>query len=280
MSNSNDSLKNIIGVALGVCLVCSILVAVAAVALKPRQAANQKLERQKNILIAGDLIENGKVDAKTVFSIFSEKIQPGLIELKTGEQLPKEKMTGKLSPENFDIQKIYLDPVYGENVPGGQYNASIKRVPTHMIIYYVKEEGKTSKIIFPVYGSGLWSTLYGFLALDRDLKTVEGFTIYEHGETPGLGGEVDNPRWKASWKGKIAFDDAGELQLEVLKGTAAPGSTTEIDGLSGATLTTRGVDDMIAFWFGPKKKESDKGKGYYRPFMEKFKVKQQQGGQQ
>jgi Na+-transporting NADH:ubiquinone oxidoreductase subunit C len=281
MSNSNDSLKNIIGVALGVCLVCSILVAAAAVLLKPRQVANQKLERQKNILIAGALIkEKQKVDAKKVFSIFSEKIQPALIELKTGDLLPKEKMTGKLDPENFNIKKIYLDPEYGRDVPPDQYTAGIKRVPTHMIIYFVKEGDNISRVIFPVYGSGLWSTLYGFLALDRELKTVEGFTIYEHGETPGLGGEVDNPKWKALWKGKIAFNDAGVLQLEVLKGTAAPGSTMEIDGLSGATLTTRGVDDMIAFWFGPKKKEPGKGRGYYRPFMEKFKEKQQQGGQQ
>lgn len=286
---SNDSLKNIIGVALGVCLVCSILVSMTAVFLKPRQVANQKLEREKNILIAGDLIkEKEKVDAKKVFSIFSEKIQPALIELKTGNLLPKEKMTGKLAPENFNIKKIYLDPEYGEDVPPEQYTASIKRVPTHMIIYFVKEGDEISRVIFPVYGSGLWSTLYGFLALDREFKTVKGFTIYEHGETPGLGGEVDNPKWKASWRGKIAFDDFGKLQLEVIKGTAAPGSTNKIDGFSGATLTSRGIDDMIAFWFGPKKKDLEKfkdkpedwAKGYYRPFMEKFKEKQEQGGQQ
>lgn len=264
--STNDTLKNIIGVALVVCFVCSILVATAAVVLKPRQEANQKLEKIRNILIAGDLLE-GK--GKDFEAIFSEKIHPVLIDLKTGAQLPGEKMTGQLAPDNFDIKKISKEPGASRLIPAEDDRANIKRMPLNSLIYYVKEgEGKYSKIIFPVHGSGLWSIMYGFLALDWDLKTIRGITFYEHGETPGLGGEIDNSQWKASWKGKIAFDEAGQLKLKVLKGLAAPGSTSEIDGLAGATLTTRGVDDMIAFWFGP---------GGYGPFLEKLRNK---GGQQ
>ena len=72
----------------------------------------------------------------------------------------------------------------------------IKRKPKYMVIYEVEEGDKIDKYIFPIYGKGLWSTMYGFIALDKDLKTIKGFTFYEHGETPGLGGEVDNPKWK------------------------------------------------------------------------------------
>jgi Na+-transporting NADH:ubiquinone oxidoreductase subunit C len=265
---SNDSLKNIIGVALGVCLVCSILVSTAAVALKPRQVANQILERRINVLIAGELMKKGeKVD---VDAIFSEKIQPVLIQLENGEQLPKEKMTGKLAPEKFDVKKISKDPDTSRKVTTEKVKAGIKRVPINMMIYYVKEGNGYSKIIFPVHGSGLWSVMYGFLALDRDLKIIRGFTVYEHGETPGLGGEVENPRWQTSWKGKIAFDDEGKYKLNVLaKGQASPGSTDEIDGLSGATLTSQGMKDLMDFWFGP---------AGYAPFLDK--LRKQQGGRQ
>jgi len=95
--------------------------------------------------------------------------------------------------------------------------------------------------------------MYGFIALDRDLKTVRGFTIYDHGETPGLGGEVDNPRWKRSWKGKQAFDEAGNLMINVVKGAvdvSRPDAPYHIEGLSGATLTTQSLNGMVRFWLG------------------------------
>ena len=259
--SSNDSLKNIVGVALVVCLVCSILVAATAVLLKPKQVANQRLELLRNVLIAGDLLK----EDMDVEKVFSEEIEPALIDLKSGDRLPKEKMTGNLAPEKFDVRRASRDPNIAIEVPGDKDRAKIKRMPTRMMVYFVKEKDGYSRVIFPVYGSGLWSVMYGFLALDKDLKTIKGFTIYEHGETPGLGGEVDNPRWKASWKGKLIFDDSGQYIFKVLKGQTAPGATSEIDGLSGATLTTRGVDDMIAFWFGPDG---------YSPFLEKMKREQ------
>jgi Na+-transporting NADH:ubiquinone oxidoreductase subunit C len=260
---SNDSLKNIIGVALGVCLVCSILVATATVALKSRQEANKRLEKLKNILLAGDLMKKG--EKTDIEAVFAEKIKSALIELKTGEQLPEEKMTGDLSPEKFDVKVVAKEPDTSRLIPAADDQAHIKRMPVDMMVYFVKEGDGFSKVIMPVYGSGLWSTIYGFLALDKDLKTVRGFTVYEHGETPGLGGEVENPRWQNTWKGKMAFDDQGHLKLKVIKGKASPGSTSEIDGLSGATLTTRGVDNFIHFWLGSKG---------YGPFLAKLRTKQ------
>ena len=108
-------------------------------------------------------------------------------------------------------------------------------------------------MILPVHGKGLWSTLYGYLALDSDLTTINGFAFYEHGETPGLGGEVDNPRWKAQWIGKKAFDQEGNIKIKVLKGKVNPKSSDlqhEIDGLAGATITARGVDSLLRYWLG------------------------------
>jgi len=260
---SNDSLKNIIGVALGVCLVCSILVAAATVALKSRQEANKRLEKVRNILLAGDLMKKG--EKKNIEAFFVEKIKPALIDLQTGEQLPAEKMTGDLSPEKFDVKVVAKEPATSRLIPAADDQAKIKRMPVDMMVYFVKEGDGFSKVILPVYGSGLWSTIYGFLALDKDLQTVKGFTVYEHGETPGLGGEVENPKWQDTWKGKMAFDDQGQMKLSVIKGKASPGSTTEIDGLSGATLTTRGVNDFIHFWLGSNG---------YGPFLAKLRTTQ------
>ncbi len=259
---NNDTLKNIIGVALVVCLVCSVLVASVAVALKPRQEKNQTLEKLKNILIAGGLIDE-KDKGADVEGIFSQKVTGTIIDLKTGDFLAKDKQTGLLAPNQFDLKKNANDTKLSSEVPEKLSFSGIKRVPVNMAVYFAKDAGEISKIILPLFGKGLWSTMYGFIALDKDLKTVKGFTFYEHGETPGLGGEVDNPKWKALWKGKLAFDDNEHLVLQVIKSHAPAGSKTEIDGLSGATLTTRGVNAMVKFWFGEE--------GYYRPFLDKLK---------
>lgn len=259
---NNDTLKNIIGVALVVCLVCSVLVASVAVALKPRQERNETLEKLKNILVAGGLMKE-KEKGVDIEGVFSQKVTGTVIDLKTGQRLPKDRQTGPLAPSNFDLEKISKDLKTSMEVPAELAGSGIDRVPVNMAVYFVKEDGEITRIILPLFGKGLWSTMYGFIALKKDLKSVSGFTYYKHGETPGLGGEVDNSKWKALWKDKLVYDDGGKLILKVIKAIAPPNSKTEIDGLSGATLTTRGIDAMLGFWLGEK--------GYYKPFLDILK---------
>ncbi len=256
-----DSTKKTIGVAIAVSLVCSVLVSLAAVSLNPIQKRNKKLDRLENILVAGELL----IDKARIEQTYRDRIVPVIIKLETGERLPEEKYNEVLNVEDFDIRKVAEDAVYGRAVPPEHDIAQIKRMPRYMTVYLVKEDGETSKIILPVYGRGLWSTLYGFMALDRDLKTIKGVTFYEHGETPGLGGEVDNPRWKKTWKGKHAFDDDWNVRIKVIKGrvdTSKPDSKYKVDGISGATITTRGVDNLVRFWLGPNG---------YGPFIKKLR---------
>lgn len=245
---SSDSTKKTVVVALGVCLVCSVLVSSATVSLEPLQSVNKKLDKIENILMAGDISYSSANPEK----IYEEKIKPVIIELKTGDILPEEKYNDVLNPEAFDIKKVKEDPAYSESIPGDKDIAGIKTKPKYMIVYEVVDKSNNvEKYIFPIFGKGLWSTLYGFIALDNNLKMVKGFTFYEHGETPGLGGEVDNPKWKALWKGKQAFDDNGNPIIQVIKGKVDPADANaghEIDGLSGATLTTRGVNNLVNFW--------------------------------
>ena len=269
---ATDSIKKTIGVAIGVCLICSVLVSVAFVQLKPIQDKNKELDKLKNILQAGGISTDGNSDIKKVYE---DNIDPIIINLKSGDILtdPDE----LLKPENFDIEALAKDPGHSSLIPPDKDIADIKRHPDNMIIYNVKASdgsGEIVKRIFPMYGRGLWSTMYGLLALDKDMRTIKGFTFYKHEETPGLGGEVDNPKWKGQWKDKIAFVLSGDkidLKIEVLKGQVIkerPGAESQIDGLSGSTLTTRGINNLVRFWLGFDGKEW--GSTGYGPYIKKL----------
>ena len=246
---SNESTMKTIVVVLGVCLVCSVLVSAAAVTLKSFQEKNRQQEKLKNILEAGGLLKEGLDLRKT----YRDKIRAEVIDLSTGLPVPDDQEKDPVDPETFDIKETANDPELSRTIPGNEDLAQINRMPVVMVIYKVMDGNRVEKLILPVYGKGLWSTMYGFIAMDRDLRTVRGFTFYEHGETPGLGGEVDNPRWKQLWVGKEAFDFEGNVKIHVIKGKAGPEdpeAAHQIDGLSGSTLTTRGVDNLVRFWLG------------------------------
>ncbi len=246
---SADSTMQTIKIAVGVCFVCSILVCTAAVGLESKQTANKTLDKIVNILKAGDLYEEGIDPIK----VYEEKIKSEFVEIESGTVLDKDQYNDMINPKDFDIKKAAMSDEYGAAIDPGKDLAGIKRRPKYMQIYEVIKNDKIEEYILPVYGKGLWSTMYGFLAISKDLKTIEGITFYEHGETPGLGGEIENPRWQAIWKGKKAFNDQGEVIIEVIKGTvdqSSPSAGHQIDGLSGSTLTTRGVDYTMKYWLG------------------------------
>jgi Na+-transporting NADH:ubiquinone oxidoreductase subunit C len=239
----NESVKKTLLVTLALCVVCSVVVSAATVMLRPLQAANQALDRKENILAAAGLLQAG-VDVERQFS----RVKTRLVDLDTG------KFTDVIDPLGYDQRKAGRDPALSETVPQEQDIAKIQRRVKYAQVYVVDgDDGAIDKVILPIKGYGLWSTLHGFIALERDLNTVAGIGFYEHAETPGLGGEVDNPVWKASWHGKHLYDADGKVVLKVIKGRAdgsRPESAHQIDGLSGATLTSRGVQNLIQYWLG------------------------------
>ena len=230
-------------VALLLCVVCSVLVSSAAVVLRPTQAINKAMDKKRNILQAAGLYEEGG-DIEALFASIEAKV----VDLETGEYVEG------VDAQAYDQRRAAKDPGTSVAVPAAKDLGSIKRRANQAAIYLVYKNDKVNKVILPIHGMGLWSTLYGFIALDaRDYNTVKGLVYYEHAETPGLGGEVDNPNWKALWNGKLVFGDGGDVRLEVIKGAvnpAAPGSEHQVDGLSGATITARGVSNMLQYWLG------------------------------
>lgn len=238
---ANDSIKKTFTVAALLCVVCAIVVSSAAVMLRPAQQANKLLDLKTNILASAGLLKAG-VDVETQF----EQITTRIVDMETG------RFTDAVDPASYDQRKAAKDPAFSVELSGDEDIAKIKRRARYSTVYLVEGEQGIEKIILPISGYGLWSTLYGFLALESDLQTVAGIGFYEHAETPGLGGEIDNPNWKASWVGKQAYSE-GELAITILKGRVdldRPGAESQIDGLAGATLTTKGVDNLVKYWLG------------------------------
>ncbi len=239
------STRYIVGFAVSICLVCAFFVAGSAVGLKDRQDANILLDRQKKVLTVAGLMQDGEsLTREEIVSIFESSIQQKVIDLKTGEIQPE------IDGASFDQQAAARDP--DTSFPAPENRSKVRRLPNHALVFDVIEQGELKALILPIEGYGLWGTLYGYIALAPDARTIVGLTFYQHKETPGLGGEVDNPRWKALWPGRLAFDDRGNPAIAVKKGVA--GSIEDdpynVDGLSGATITSRGVTSLVRFWLG------------------------------
>jgi len=233
--------------AIAVCLVCSVFVSSAAVLLKDRQQRNILIDRHEKVLkVAGLLPSDHNLSDEEIDAMFQARIRPELIELATG------KAATDIDPASYDQRRAEKDPTLSVPVPPNK--ARVRRLPRYGLIYKVLEGDQVKSIIFPIEGKGLWSTLYGYLALAPDGQTIQSIIFYEHGETPGLGGEIDNPRWRASWKGRQVFDDEGNVRIHVKKGPAGPPDQdpNRVDGLSGATLTSNGVTNAVQFWMGKK----------------------------
>lgn len=217
-----------IGFAAAVCVACSLVLSATAQVLKDRQAMEVELDRKLNVLKAFgvDVIgEDGKKLAKeAVDQVFADSISEVFLDKDTGEVIP-----------DFTA----------EDVPPEEKRARTIYDKQHLPLYVWKENGEAVKYAFPTSGMGLWSVVYGYLALDGDLNSIVGVTFYKHGETPGLGGEVSTDWFQSQFAGKVIYQDGELQQLEVVKGQAPDDSMTKVDGISGATITGNGVATFL-----------------------------------
>ena len=253
-----DSTSYIVTVVVGLCLVCSAVVSIAAIGLRDKQQANETLERNANLLtIAGLLDANQPITLERVNQLLQD-IDTVVVDLRSGS------LASDIDAMRYNQLDARKDPAQSSPLIATDDIASIGSREHYGSVYVVKDSsGTVDGLVLPVRGYGLWSTMYGFIALEKDLNTVRGFGFYQQGETPGLGGEVDNPKWKAQWKGKELFDPNGKVIFAVAKGASS--SINKVDGLSGATLTSRGVENLIKFWLG------DQG---YGPFIAKLRTQE------
>lgn len=246
-----DSVTKTVVVAVALCLVASMIVSATAVALRPLQEINKLKDKQINILqVAG--IYDPEVDVLEAFAAFEARV----LDLETGA------FTDRFEAGSFDDRAAADDPA--TSVALDDDPAGIVRKAQFVTVYVLRDDaGEIDKVILPIHGYGLWSTLYGFIALEENGNDIFGLQFYEHAETPGLGAEVDNPRWKALWPGKKLSDENGDLQITVAKTKPAAGADYHIDALAGATLTTAGVNNLVRFWMG---------EAGFKPFLDNLKA--------
>ena len=242
MSRNKDSVKNVLFVSVALCVVCSVIVSAIAVGLRDRQEANAARDKKKNVLLAAGIIDESFAgDLAEKFARF----EAVFIDLASGKPVDGD-------AAGFDMGKVMNVPAAVDPITPDQYPLGIKKRPKQVTVFIEKIDGKLSTVVLPVVGQGLWSTMFGFLALSADLKTPKGLVFYQQGETAGLGGEVDNPRWRNQFrldKKKSFFDESGNYEFTIVKGPRAePGNPHQADGISGATITCRGVDGMLRYW--------------------------------
>jgi Na+-transporting NADH:ubiquinone oxidoreductase subunit C len=226
-------------------VVASGIVATSAVVLSSRQEANRLLDQRRKVLdVVGLGTPDERLSRADVTARFEENIRAVVIELETGE------VARDIDPLTFDQRRASQDPARSRPAPDNA--AGVSRIPHHILVYELVRDDDVDALVLPFEGVGLWSTIYGFIALSADLSVVRGITFYEHAETAGLGALISDPEWRALWEGRRVFGDDWEPRLRVVKGRAAPPeeSPYEVDGLSGATLTGSGVTEALHFWLG------------------------------
>ena len=258
--------------------VCSMLVTSAVTLLSERRQTNMLIFKRANVLKAAGF----EVPTSEVNKVFESRIKLRYFRISSGEYVKPP------ADPQFDSVDAAKNPAYTQSISATEDYARIKKRSQISEVYFLtgmaEEKGKEvreeagevgekgensgdtiSRIILPVRGKGLWSTMKGFMALDPESFDILGLSFYSHAETPGLGGEIDNPKWLAQWPGKKVYNASGEIGLKVLKGIVPSGDPKKdyhVDGLAGATLTSNGVTKMVRYWFGS---------GGYQTFLTKQK---------
>jgi Na+-transporting NADH:ubiquinone oxidoreductase subunit C len=237
-----DNTASALAMALGVGFICALLVSTVSVGLRPIQKANIEAERIAQLeLVLQALTSIGR--AQTI-----AELDARIVELNTG------RYDDSIDATTFDAKMSASRPASSIVIPTDQDLAGIKRRAMHAQVYLVRDlNQRIELIILPVSGRGYQSTLHAWLVLDGDTKTVRALKFYQHGETPGVGARIEEPEWEAQWHDLRAFDDQGVLRIGV-RPRAGTGldddSRYKVDGITGATRTTQGVDGMLRFWLG------------------------------
>jgi len=245
---NNDSPVKAFLVVLIVAVVCSSLVSAAVVILRPIQLNNQLLDRSRNIMqLTGLLSEGVEHDDEEMLALY-KSLDTRIVDIDQGL------FDNTVDSNTFDKRRAASNPELSVAVPAEYDQANLGRRSRYAPVYLVWQDEELERIILPIRGSAMWSTLYGYVALEADLNTVAAATFYEHAETPGLGDQITRPDWLAQWQGRQMYDAQGELRFTVSTGRVEPGSPAalyEVDALTGATITADAVTALVHYWLGP-----------------------------
>lgn len=240
MAFKKDTVLGTMVFTITLCLLCSFMITGTAGVLKERKLVKKRDELQRYVLMAAG-VDLGQGDEFR--EIFAKSVTPELINLDSG------KVTSTTDVLDFDERMAAINPDTSSKPK--KDIAKIRTRADEVRIFKLHDaDGKLNSLVLPFYGKGLWSMIYGYVAVEADFNTIKGIVVYEHGETPGIGDFVTDPNWLSLWHGKHIFDEKGEVALRLVKGGAKAGDMHGVDAVSGATMTGRGVQKALAFWFG------------------------------
>ena len=241
LARPNDDRIKTLGVAALTAVVSATVVSITSVVLAPVQEAHVAAERQARMDAMLDRLP-GLRDLMAETGV--DDLETRIVELDTG------RFAEGIAPDTYDQKAAAQDPELGKPLPEGTDLAGIGRRALYAPVYLLERDGELMLVVLPVHGQGYASTIRAMLALEPDLTTVAALTITEQGETPGLGARIEEPEWQALWPGKELADESGEIVISVVRGAAS--GPHEVDGISGATRTSLGVESMLRFWLGPQ----------------------------
>lgn len=245
---TNESPLKALMVVTLVVIVTSTLVSATVVLLRPVQLGNLMLQQGRTVLQLTGLPQTGiELTDAEVLERF-RALDARVVDLATG------RFESRMDPITFQARRAADDPEGSTAIPAEADRARLGRRAQHAVVYLVWGEDGLQRIVLPVYGMGMWSTIYGYISLEGDLNTIAGVLFHEQAETPGVGDRITHPQWLQKWQGRKIYDEEGVPRFAVVPGRVEPGSAAAlhgVDAISGATVSTDAVTSLVQFWFGP-----------------------------
>lgn len=221
--NTNSNTYTVIYASVVVVIVAFLLAFISS-ALKAPSEANERIDKKKQILASLNI---RNLDNNQVEKTYAEVVQADLIVNDKGEIISEGREKDRAG---FTVNRKDMN---NENLP-----------------VFVCQVDSQTKYVLPLVGKGLWGTIWGYLALNADGKTVYGAYFSHESETAGLGALITEEKFQKEFEGKTVTDDKGDLVIDVVKFGQVKDNSTQCDGISGATLTTNGVRDMVREYLG------------------------------
>jgi len=240
----NESLSKTLLVALAVIFLCSLMVSGAITLLRPIQLEQRAPQNLLYILQTAGLVDFSKTQLKQV-EVFEQfkKVEIRILDLN------KSSLVNKTEKKDYYYRQSMSDPSACTKLIKKDDLAQLEQRPHKIPTYWIHSAISKTKLVVPIYGKGMWSMIHGYIALEKDFNTISGIYFYEQGDTPGIGELIQDPKWLASWQGKQLYNVEGILTLSVNTNDSLS-STHQVDGITGATKTVIGVNNLIQFWFG------------------------------
>lgn len=237
-----------------ICVICALILSLAATALKPQQEANARHDVVMNLMatVGKDYKALSKLPKQEVFDMFDQNFQTLVLD-KDNQTADRTFMESELVKVGYPLEMVkdwdtgtllnrfnrkvgFLARKAGKSL--AEYD------PGYKVVYLYQPGGQLEAYVIPIEGYGLWDLMKGYFALDLDLNTVKGISFYEHKETPGLGARVEEDWFKQNFIGKKILENNSLVSIKVAKGQSQ-GGEHEVDGISGATLTGEGVTEFL-----------------------------------